>query len=474
LLLPSSLFYFCRFGGLQLYLSALNDSSVLMEAIISLDVDPFSFSPAAWTELKATEDSLLDLFSDILDINAKLVASNMTPRTVGWEPNELNKPAPKVANLKSFMDPERLMANAVDLNLRLMRWRMWQSLDLDKVRSQRCLLLGAGTLGCAVARTLIGWGIRTITFVDNGRVSYSNPSRQSLFEYTDAEKGEFKAVAAASSLKRIIPGIDSTGVVLTIPMPGHPIAPLEADAFHASYTQLMQLIQSHDAVFLLTDSREARWLPTVACASMDKMLINSALGFDSYLVMRHGSRAVPTDTSQEGILLSADADRPGCYFCTDVVAPTDSLRDRSLDQQCTVTRPGLAMIAGALATELMIATLNHPLEHRCGLPNNILAPTANSSAVINLPHQIRGRLEGFTQMSHMISAFAHCSACSVGVLAAFVAGGSAFVRRVCNDPNALDEVSGVLKMHQDITNLAKSGDVCDWDESDLSSEDGSA
>ena len=39
----------------------------------------------------------------------------------------------------------------------------------------RCLLLGAGTLGCSVARTLLGWGVRRITFVDNSRVAYSNP-----------------------------------------------------------------------------------------------------------------------------------------------------------------------------------------------------------------------------------------------------------------------------------------------------------
>ena len=105
------------------------------------------------------------------------------PSVVGWEKNEKGQMGPKLANMRSSMDPAKLAEGSVDLNLKLMKWRLVPELDLEKVMKSKCLLLGSGTLGCGVARGLLGWGIRHVTMVDNGKVSFSNPVRQSLFMF---------------------------------------------------------------------------------------------------------------------------------------------------------------------------------------------------------------------------------------------------------------------------------------------------
>ena len=97
-------------------------------------------------------------------------------------------------------------------------------------------------------------------------------------------------------------------------MPGHPIPSSSRASTESDVIRLEGLIQSHDAVFLLMDSRESRWLPTVIGTSEGKIVINAALGFDSYLVMRHGAR--PDEEPGGG-------KRLGCYYCNDIVAPTD-------------------------------------------------------------------------------------------------------------------------------------------------------
>ena len=142
-------------------------------------------------------------------------------------------------------------------------------------------------------------------------MSFSNPVRQPLFNFQDClAGGAKKAHRAAGALKEIYPGVDSTGYVISVPMAGHPIVD-EATA-KSEFETLQRLIEEHDAVFLLMDTRESRWLPTVMGKAAGKIVMNAALGFDTFVIMRHGV-ADEGKTEQE----------LGCYFCNDVVAPAD-------------------------------------------------------------------------------------------------------------------------------------------------------
>merc|ERR1719340_415858 len=91
-------------------------------------------------------------------------------------------------------------------------------------------------------------------------------------------------------MSKIFPGVNSKGHILNIPMPGHPVSPSTMKKVQQDYENLENLIKNHDVIFLLMDTRESRWLPTVMSAHHGKLVINAALGFDSFLVMRHGIR----------------------------------------------------------------------------------------------------------------------------------------------------------------------------------------
>ena len=58
---------------------------------------------------------------------------------------------------------------------------------------------------------------------------------------------------------------------MAIPMPGHPVPSQEENIVLEDCRRLHDLIHSHDAVFLLTDTRESRWLPTLLCANANKV-----------------------------------------------------------------------------------------------------------------------------------------------------------------------------------------------------------
>lgn len=52
-------------------------------------------------------------------------------------------------------------------------------------------------------------------------------------------------------------------------MPGHPV--ISESQVLSDIEKITQLIGSHDVIFLLMDSRESRWLPTLLGASMRKV-----------------------------------------------------------------------------------------------------------------------------------------------------------------------------------------------------------
>jgi len=230
------------------------------------------------------------------------------------------------------------------------------------------------------------------------------------------------------------------------------------------------LVVEHDVIFLLTDTRESRWLPTLLAARHNKLAITAALGFDSYVVMRHGqgedcatsslSSSTPRAAAASSASSSAAASaasaaaassssspalhRLGCYFCNDVVAPSDSTRDRAMDQQCTVARPGLSFIAGATAVELMAACLAK--EARGGDPNRTERGGGSPPPLGDPPHMMRGNL---TTMTHVVMtghAFGACTACSPAMVERYKEEGWDLVRAAMDRAAVLEDVSGLAAL----------------------------
>eukprot|EP01095_Lingulamoeba_sp_RSL-Kostka_P017885 TRINITY_DN956_c2_g2_i1.p2 TRINITY_DN956_c2_g2~~TRINITY_DN956_c2_g2_i1.p2 ORF type:complete len:277 (-),score=117.38 TRINITY_DN956_c2_g2_i1:94-924(-) len=270
-------------------------------------------------------------------------------------------------------------------------------------------------------------------------------------------------------------------------MPGHSVNAKQTKKAIKHIKKLDQLIQEHDVIYLLTDSRESRWLPSMLSTYHNKICINSALGFDSFVVMRHGpspnSSCNYNEPKNNNLSTYLDnyhsSHRVGCYFCNDVVAPRDSLANRTLDQQCTVTRPGVSYIAGALAVEIMVSLLNHPLGLYAPPPNYNMSFNNNNnndddddlgveSIFGIIPHQIRGHLSNFNNSVILGHAYEKCTACSKIIIDEYHERKEEFVLKACNEPKYLEDLSGLTKMKEEADNAFEAVDF--WSDEDFENE----
>ena len=313
-------------------------------------------------------------------------------RYTGW-----SSPTLTTVSLSQTMDPHLIAEQNAELNLKLMMWKHEPNLPLDKLRKLNCLLVGAGTVGCTVARNLIAWGMRDITFVDCANVSHSNPVRQNL--YTANDIGKPKAQTAAETLGSILPTVNSKGYTLDIPMPGHSQSGKMED-----FVQLNQLIQSSDVIFLSTDSREGRWLVILLAQIHGKKVINIALGYETMLV-----QYIKEDN--------------GCYFCVDPIGPRDTMTSRTIDEKCTITRPGISFIASAMAVEFYVDIVRGAAKH----------------------HQIRFNFTDMKFLCHETHKNPMCSCCSVEMISELVDKGYRFVEEVKWEPSILEDISGYME-----------------------------
>jgi hypothetical protein len=335
-------------------------------------------------------------------------------------------------------DDQEGSAQAALLNLQLMTWRFAPGLDLDKLGTRRFLILGCGTLGCNLLRTLVAWGGRRFALVDNGAVGLGTSARQSLMTAADAGRRKVDAVRAHLQAMISDPALLVDAHDFSIPMPGHAHDDMESDMkLTEDVETLSRLVQACDVMFLVTDSRESRWLPAILGRWHHKTVVTVALGFDDFLVNlnRYDSAGSTNDDDMVG-------NYGGCYFCSDPTSlPGDSLTRRPLDLACTVTRPGLSSMAAGLAVELVMSSLflnaNNKVDDDLNGGQSEHMNRVTTHAGMDM--HIRG---GFSQVddgsffalrTYRPSACPECCACGDRVLRALHLQGPKFLGRCLRD-----------------------------------------
>ena len=332
-------------------------------------------------------------------------------------------------NLKSFLSKDKIIEDQSKLNLKLMKWRLEPKLDLNLLSTKKFFILGTGTLGCNLARLLIGYGVKYITFLDYGHVSYSNLARQSLFttdNFDSEDKGITKVEAAKINLLKIAPHTIIETIFIKVPMPGHFVTESAIESTFADLLKVEELIKNHDILLNCFDSREARYFPSLIGALYNKLCLSIGIGYDSFVIVRHGKYGPNfyKNIKEGKITDEKEKENIGCFFCSDYLPPSDSMSNRTLDQQCTVSRPGISMISCGVGIEMLINALH---DNKIG----------------KSPHFCRGTFgSNYEFVTYENTRYDNCTACSQNVISEYVKDKKKFMIDVLNSPGVLNIYSG--------------------------------
>ena len=101
-------------------------------------------------------------------------------------------------------------------------------------------------------------------------------------------------------------------------------------------------------------------------------------------------------------------------------------------------------MASALGVELLASLLNHPLKN--GARANENQNLCDRTELGIIPQQVRGDLSNFAINVMFGQSFDRCVGCSRPVQEAYESNKHEFIVRACNDPDYLEEITGITEM----------------------------
>uniref|UniRef100_A0A914RF57 Uncharacterized protein n=1 Tax=Parascaris equorum TaxID=6256 RepID=A0A914RF57_PAREQ len=252
----------------------------------------------------------------------------------------------------------RLVDEGVRLNLSLIRWRLVPEIDLQRFSNLRCLILGSGTLGCNI------------------------PMPGHTVAVQGTKKTEFGTVIETLSLSIYYLHLIAASIA---------VVKFAVTLSVNNDNNKRRQREGHGRKAREFDKRQFTIFKS-------QLAISVAMGFDSYVVIRHGvtcfdgeSEANSAQTSDKLLIAGSEL---GCYFCS------DSQYLECLCLEGKVSRAGVSMAAAGMSVELLASVLQHPKQ---GLAPARIGEVDDTASVLGAaPHQIRAFISRFHQVCNPV------------------------------------------------------------------------